>query len=272
MALFNVYSLDWLLDRLIFFPLHLPSAGPNSKTIHLLFNLTALIHSCCLLGIQSSTAGRQAGLGKASLHQHEFSPSCAFESHYRRSKVVRAQSQSKRQVLRGTEPCCLDDGKRSVPWLSPGSRICSHSSWCCVVLSKEKTSCCAVANGRELYAHFQKKQMLCGKKLDLDPLNGFAGALGTVLPFSVTAYRDCGEITDVNRGTMPIPCLVQAPAVQQRSRGEGKASGRWSAQSSGSQDRGLRNCSSSSWLGRVWGRGQRQHRGRQKGKVPKVLL
>lgn len=198
-------------------------------------------------------AGRQAGLGKASLHQQEFSPSCAFESHYRRSKVVRgnkAQSQSKRQVLKKTESCCLDDGKRSVSWLSPGSRICSPSSWCCVVLYKEKISCCAAANGRELYVHFQKKQMLCGKTLDTDPLNRFPGALDTILLFSVTMYGDSGEIPDVKRGTMAMPCLVQAPAGQQRSREEGKASDRWSAQSSGSQDRGLRNCSSS-WLGRV---------------------
>lgn len=178
--------------------------------IHLLFNLMALIHSCCQLGIQNSMAGRPAGLGKASLHQQEFSP-CAFESHYHRSKVVRgnkAQSQSERQVPRGTETCCLNDGKWSVSRLSPGSRICSPSSWHCVASYKEEISCCAAANSRELHEHFQKKQMLCGKKLDLDPLNHFPESSATVLLFSVTMYGDTREITDVNMGTMPVPCRV----------------------------------------------------------------
>lgn len=132
--------------------------------IHLHFNLTALIHSCCQLGIQNRTAGRPAGLGKASLHQQEFSPSRAFASHHHRSEVVqgkKAQSQSERQVSRGTQPCCLADG--TWPVLSR-RRICSPSSWCCVATQKEKTTCCAMAYGRELHVSFQNEQMLCGKK------------------------------------------------------------------------------------------------------------
>lgn len=72
-------------------------------------------------------AGRQAGLGKALLHQQEFS-SCTSESHYLRSKVAKenkTQIQTEKEVLRGIESCHLSDGQWSVLWLLPGSRNCA---------------------------------------------------------------------------------------------------------------------------------------------------
>lgn len=53
---------------------------------------------------------------------------------------------------------------------------------------------------------FQKKQMLCGKKLDLEHSNHFPESSATVLLFSVKMYEDSCEITDVDMG----PCLHTA--------------------------------------------------------------
>lgn len=132
---------------------------------------------------------------------------------------------------------------------------CSPNSWQCVFLYKEKTSSCAAARGRELHVDFQKKQMLCGKKLDLEPSKHFPEPSATVLLFSVKMYEDSCEITDVDMG----PCLRPAghPA--------------WAVLQGQGQNKGLQNCTSS-WLGRVSGGGQKQHKRRRKGKMPKSLV
>lgn len=92
-------------------------------------------------------------------------------------------------------------------------------------------------------------------KLDLEPSNHFPESSATVLLFSMEMDEDLCEITDVDMG----PCLHPAeyPA--------------WAALQGQRQNKGLQNCNSK-WLGRVSGGGQKQHKRRKKGKVPKSLV
>lgn len=90
-------------------------------------------------------------------------------------------------------------------------------------------------------------------KLLLEPSNNFPESSPIVLLFSVKTYEDSCETTDMG------PCLHPAEHPS------------WAALQRLCHNKGMQNCNSS-WLARVSEGGQKQHKRRKKGKVPKNLV